>query len=152
MSTLWILAANRSGAKIFEVKGAGRQIKEIHNLDNPAGRKKSRESFSDRAGRTFDRLGGGRHGVKEVDVHEHEQKLFIESIALFLQEGKNNKKYDELAFVAPAQFLGELNQYIPAQLKKILIKEVAKDLPERLSPQEHIDHLCQYLDLWNHAK
>ena len=33
MSTLWVLTANRGFAKIFEVKGCGRQVKEIHHLD-----------------------------------------------------------------------------------------------------------------------
>jgi len=152
MTTLWVLTANRSFAKIFEVKGAGRNIKELHHLDNPDGRVKNREFFDEPAGRAFDRVGGGRHAMNQNDVHENEQKQFIEKIANILQEGKNNKEYDELAFVAPPQFLGELNQFIPPQLKKLLIKEVPKDLPERLSDQECIDHLCGYLDLWNHAK
>jgi len=151
MSTLWILTANRGFAKIFEVKGSGRQIKEVHHLDNPDGRLKNREFFDEPAGRAFDRLGGGRHAMNAKDVHGEEQKEFIEKIAGILQQGRTNKEFDELAFVAPPQFLGELNQYIPPQLKKILIKEVPKDLPEHLSNQEYVDHLCTYLDLWNHA-
>lgn len=151
MGTMWIVAANRGFAKIFEAKGKGREINEIHHLDNPEGRLKGSLGFTDRPGRTFDRLGGGRHSYEDKDIHGREQKLFVEHIIEFLQQGKNEKAFDELAFVAPAQFLGELNSTLPPGLKKILVKEIGKDLPENLSDQARIEQICKYLDLWNHS-
>lgn len=58
MSTLWVLIANRSFAKIYQVKGRGREIKEIHHIENPDGKKRPGEVLSDKPGRAFDRLGG----------------------------------------------------------------------------------------------
>jgi protein required for attachment to host cells len=150
MKTLWIVAANRSYAKIFEAKGMGRSVKEVHHLDNPDGRKKAGEIFSDRPGRAFDRMGEGRHALgTEVDFHEQEQKAFASRIARLLEEGKEKKAYEDLAFVAPPHFLGELNQAISNQVKKSLTKEIHKDLPAHLSEHERIDQICKYLDLWN---
>jgi len=153
MGILWIVTGNRSFAKILEVQGHGRKIKEIYHLVNPEGRMKSGEILSDRPGRAYDRVGGGRHALsQEVDFHEHEQHVFVHKIANLLREQKDNNAFEELAFVAPSHFLGDLNQAISPSVKKSLIKEVAKDLPEYLSSQELVDQLCKYLDLWNHAQ
>lgn len=152
MATLWVLTANRGFAKIFEVKGRGREIKELYHIPNPDGLKKDSEVYTDRPGRTFDSKGPGRHGLsKEVGFHEQEQKVFTSKLALLLKQGLENKDYEELAFVAPARFLGDLNQAISNNVKKVLIQEVDSDLPEYLSEKDRIEHLRKDLDLWNVA-
>lgn len=149
MRVLWIVCANRGFAKIFEVKGHGREIRELHHLDNPTGHDRGAIEFSDRPGRAFDRIGGGRHALENENAHEHEQQLFIQQITTILNEGKITKAFDEIAFVAAPSFLGELNKYISPQIRKCLIKEVSKDLPENISEKDRIEHLRKYLDLWN---
>lgn len=152
MDTMWILTANSSFAKIFEVKGQGRKVKEILHLDFPNGRKKSGEILSDRPGRAFDRLGSTRHALgTEVDVHEHQHKIFAHQLATILHEAYDKNSYKELALVAPPQFLGELKHAVSDAVRKSITKEIGKDLPEYLSEKERIDHLCKYLNLWNQA-
>lgn len=152
METLWIISANRSFAKIFEAKGHGRHIKEIQHIDNPDGRKKSGELVSDRPGRAFDRVGGGRHALgKEVSPKEHELQRFIHKLSHILEEGLKSRAYGQLAIVAPPHVLGELSREITEPVRKVLIKEVPKDLPEAISEQERVDLLSKYLDLWNHV-
>lgn len=152
MSTMWIVTANSCFAKIFEVKGHGHQIKEIQHLDFPKGRQKGTEINSDRPGRAFDSMGMSRHSHStEVSLHEHENKVFAHQIAEVLRLAHDNKAFEQLAIVAPPHFLGELKQHINNGVKKTIIKEVGKDLPEHLSEKERIDHLSQYLDLWNRA-
>lgn len=151
MGTLWVVAANKGFAKIYEVKGCGKEIKEIHHIDNPEGHIRGALNLSDRPGRAFDRQGVGRHALTDRDIHAREQEVFIDQISDFLKLGKENKEFDELALVAPPAFLGELKQQIPAQIKKCVVREVGKDLPEHLSEQTRIEHLCNYLDLWNHV-
>lgn len=150
MSTMWILTGNRSFAKIFEVKGLGRHVKEIYHLDNQEAHKKKSEIFSDRPGRSTQKTSVHRHALTtEIDGHEHEQKVFAEHISAYLQEGFNNKHYDELAFIGPAHFLNSVNHALAKTVQKCVVKEISKDLPEYLSEQDRIDHLCKYLDLWN---
>lgn len=152
MNTLWIISANRSFAKIYEAKGHGHSIKEVQHLDNPDGRKKNSELGSDKPGRSFDRVGGGRHALgTQVDPREHELQGFLFKLVHLLDEGLKSKSFNQLAIVAPPHVLGALTQELPEQLRKLLIKEVPKDLPERISDQERIDMLCKYLDLWNHT-
>ena len=151
MGRMWALVANSSFAKIFEIQGHGKYIKEIHHFDYPEGRMKSGEILNDRPGRAFDRMGEGRHALgTEVDVHTHEQQIFAHKLAHVLYEGKVNRLYDELALVAPPQFLGELKQALESQVAKLVSKEIPKDLASHFSEKELIDHLVKYLDLWNH--
>lgn len=152
MSTMWILAANSSFAKIFEVKGHGRQIKEIRHLDFPGGRAKGTDINSDRPGRAFDSMGKSRHSLStEVNLHEHENQVFAKQIAEILRIGHENNSFDQLALVAPPHFLGELKLAVSNGVKKSIIKEINKDLPEHLSEKDRLDHLANYLDLWNRS-
>lgn len=152
MSTLWIVTANSSFAKIFEVQGHGRQIKEVQHIDFPKGRQKGTDINSDRPGRAFDSMGMGRHALStEVNLHEHENKVFASEIANVLRLAHDSHAFDQLALVAPPHFLGELKLAIGNGVKKTVIKEIGKDLPEHLSEKERIDLLSNYLDLWNRA-
>lgn len=150
MKTLWILTGNRGFAKIFEVQGHGRIVKEVFHLDNPNGLKKSGEILADKPGRGFDRVGGGRHAYSsETEVQDHEQQLFAHQLSKILQEGHDRQAFDELALVAPTHFIGALNTALHENVRKKIIKEVGKDLPLHFTEQERINHLCDYLDLWN---
>lgn len=150
MSTQWVLIANQSFAKIYEVKGHGRNIVEVWHLENPDGRKKGSEILSDRPGRAFDRMGVGRHSLQtKVDVHEHEQQVFAQKISTFLQSGLDKKAFDHLALIAPPHFLGDLKLALSSHLLASINKEVNKDLPEHLSEPERIEMMSKYLDLWN---
>lgn len=149
MHALWVIIANAGFAKIYEVTGCGREIHEIHHLDNAIGHENHAIHFSDRPGRTHNRFGAGRHALQDQNIHANEQHIFIESIEKILKEGKEAKKYDQLAVVAPPAFLGELNKQLCGEIKKLINKEVPKDLPEKMSEKERIEHVRSYLDLWN---
>lgn len=153
MKTLWIVVANRGFAKIYESKGHGHEIKEIYNVDNPDGKKKSGDLMADRPGRSFDSKGVGRHALStEVSPTAHEQQVFAKKIVNVLQEANGAKAFDELAIVAPPHFLGALKLHLPDAIVKKVTKEIGKDLPEYINEHERIEQLCKYLDLWNHEK
>lgn len=150
MSTLWIVVANRGFAKIYESKGHGHDIREVYNVDNPDGRKKSGELLADKPGRSFDSLGGGRHALStEVSPTAHEQQVFAKKLIGVLQEGHGAKAFDELAIVAPPHFLGALKIELPEAIKKKVTKEIGKDLPDSMNENDRVSQLCKYLDLWN---
>jgi Protein required for attachment to host cells. len=114
--------------------------------------KKNGDFNSDKPGRSFDRVGGGRHALgTEVEPREHELQVFVAKLAHLLDEGLKAKSFSQLAIVAPPHVLGVLVSHLHEPVKKLLIKEVHKDIPERISEPERIELLCKYLDLWNHA-
>lgn len=152
MGTLWALVANSSWAQIYEIKGHGKHIKMIRQIDNPDGRKKSGEIYSDRPGRAFDRVGIGRHAMSsETDFRLKEQEVFARKLAIILEKGREENAFDQFALVAPPQFLGQLNLVIGTDhpLKKFLTNSIEKDLTDSFKQEDIINHLCKYLDLWN---
>lgn len=153
MAILWVVVANSCSARFYEVAGYGRKIENIQIIEHPEGRKKDGELYSDRPGRTFDRMGPGRHSFSpEIDRHLREQQIFAKKIGEFLKKAQEENKFEELALIAPSQFLGELKKFLPNSVKKSLINQTPSDLPETLSEKEVQDHICRYLNLWNRAE
>lgn len=151
MTKLWVLIADSSRAELVEVEGMGKKIQRIHLYDHPKGRAKNMALESDRPGRSFDRVGGQKHGMEqERGPHFHERQIFARQLMDVLQQGQQNKKFDEFAIIAPAAFLGELNHNMTKQLKEQLSKEVTHDIISIQEEKKRYDLMCKYLDLWNH--
>jgi protein required for attachment to host cells len=151
MATIWALVANTSRAYIFKITGKGKHIDKIMEFDYPDGRKKTGEIHSDKPGRAFDRVGVGRHALStEVDVRMHQHQVFARQLFEALKKAYGEKEFEQLAIIAPAQLLGELKRVIGSDpLEKTVIKHIDKDLSTSLKEQDIINHLCNYLDLWN---
>ena len=146
--SLWVLITNSSFAEIYCVNRNGKEIKKIHHIDFPKGREKGTDILSDRPGRSFDRMGDGRHALgTTVDLHSHEQKVFARQVIDILKKEKNENRFEHLAIFAPPQFLGEIRAALSDNLKSCVVKEFNKDIPEYLSEQERIDMFCKYLEI-----
>ena len=126
----WILIADAAGAKIFSTKGRGRPLNLEQSLDNPSGRALAQELVSDQPGR-FSK-GGKKAAISafEPDTPPHvvEEKRFAQKLAELLETALAQRKYDSLAILAPAKFLGILRQTISPQVHKHLATSIAKDL------------------------
>ncbi|MBJ7449114.1 MAG: host attachment protein [Parachlamydiales bacterium] len=150
MSTLLVLLANSSFAQFFNVKNKGKEIAEVQSIAHPEGREKPHEIVSDSPGT---RMGGPaqQHSLAEgQDIHRKEQHIFAHQLVDFVKKAKNNNQFDELAVVAPAQFLGELRKVMTSQFgDNYKFVAVAKDLPPALGHEKRLDKMCEYLDLWN---
>lgn len=151
---LWVLIANSSFAEIYAVEKNGLSITKVQEIDFPDGRKKDSELLSERPGRGFEgpKPGGGknygRHAYSTaIDAHTHEQQVFAHRLAEILYKGKNDRSYEQLAIIAPPEFLGELRQTLAENVKKSIYKEVNKDIPASQKQQDRIDSICRLLDL-----
>ncbi len=148
MKKLWVLVANSSNAKIFSVNGKGKDVKKIHDVNHPESRQKGNEILTDRPGRAYDRVGVGRHAIGK-DPLTHEHQIFAHEISELLRRGFDDGAFEEIALIAPPEFLGELRQKLNEQVKNLVVKEVGKDIASG-SEKECVDLMCRYLDLWNH--
>jgi protein required for attachment to host cells len=96
-------------------------------------------------------MGAERHALgTAIDPHEHELKIFARQLSDFLEHAAAQESFDELAVIAPPHFLGELKLILPAIVRKFITREISKDLPITSNNKERINHICKYLDLWNH--
>ena len=131
MEPTWIVVADSSKARILTTQSRVQAPTDIVALDHPEGRMKPQELNSDRPGRTFDSHGDGRHGMEPPDVHHHHQEVFAKQIAEYLGKGRHDGKFNQLALVAPPQFLGVLRQKLNGQLGKLVSHTVQKNLLEQ---------------------
>jgi protein required for attachment to host cells len=129
MTTKWVIVADASRARIFEARALGRGLKEIADLANPAGRAHSHDLLADAGGRTYGHT-GGRQGKTEPrsDPVEHEVEVFAKRLADRIEQGRVERRFEKLCFVAPPRFLGLLREKCCRETGKLVEFELAKDL------------------------
>ncbi len=143
--TIWIVVANRVTARIFETASPLGAIDEIETLFHPEGRVPQQSLVSDKPGRTYDRMGAGRHASdSDTSPHDHEAAVFAAQIALSLASAREANRYGTLVVAAPPAFLGVLRKHLDAATQALISLELDKDyvaldprtlrerLPERL--------------------
>jgi len=129
MNTTWILVAHRGGARLFENTGPGKGLTLVEDVANPDGRLKSGEINSDRPGRAFDKVGGGRHGMStEQDPTERVAQRFAKELGERLTTGRVQNRYGKLLLVAEPRFLGELRNNLDAPTAAMVTGTLDKDL------------------------
>lgn len=132
MQTTWIVAADSSRARIFEVHGQKDHLREIHDFANPAGRASTQQIESDRRGRFF-ATAEGSHGEGDtyqprVEAVEHETDLFSKQVSEFLDQACNEHRYDKLCLIAFPKFLGMMRKNLSKETQRLVEDEVSKDI------------------------
>lgn len=139
--TAWMLVADgrrarplveqRRGASLEEPADWAMQIDE-EDLYDP----------QDRAPRSFDRVGAGRHAMDGGrSLHEAEEEKFLKRLADRIGEAEKHNAFDHLVIAAPPRALGLLRNMlspaakarIRADLSKDVLSEPATKLRERLT-------------------
>ncbi|HYD79975.1 MAG TPA: host attachment protein [Paucimonas sp.] len=130
MHTTWIVAADGSRARIFEMLDTDKSLQEIEDLANPTGHAHKRDLSPDSDGRFYGK--GERHQAHTVpsrgDVHEHELELFSRTIGDFLDKACNEHRYDSLCLIAGPKFLGMLRANLGKETQKLVEEELPKDV------------------------
>jgi protein required for attachment to host cells len=129
MQTTWIIVADSSRGRIFEVLPT-QQLHEIEDFLHPEGRRSTRELKTDAEGRYFAQ--GNRFQTHtsspQVDALEHEMELFAKTLSERLEKGRVEQSYERLCVIAPPKFLGLLRNKLNAKTRKLIEKELPKDL------------------------
>jgi len=130
MKKIWILAADASRARIYQLHTADKTPEQIEEFDNPQGRAHNRDLVTDGNGRYF---GKGEHNQghtapPEESAVEHEVELFAKRLTAYLEQSRVEHKFDQLRLVAAPKFLGLLRQNLSAALEKLVDESIAKDV------------------------
>lgn len=146
----WILIADAAGARIFEKPRDRNHIEGAPKHTMTGTQLRNGDIQSDRAGRTFDSVGEGRHSKEpKVDPTRYEKSLFAHAVAQRLEDEKMLNAFDHIILVAPPQFLGDLRKSLSSSVKPCVIGEVAKDLTN-LPVLKIDDHLGAVLRPYEH--
>ena len=131
MDNTWIVVADSSRARIFEVPPRSREIHEVEDFVNPYGRAQARELQTDANGRAYARSGGDQptHAMDpRSDPVAHETELFAKRLCQVLDQARAQHRYETLCLVAAPKFLGLLRGNLSKEAAKLVTREIDKDL------------------------
>jgi protein required for attachment to host cells len=141
--TTWVVVADSSRCRIYTQDGHNKPLAELEDLVHPDARLRGRDLADDRPGDDHGSFGVSRHPMgARTDPKHHEAEVFAREIAHYLERGHAEGRFRYLALVAPPAFLGMLRAAIGADLKRLVISEVGKDLVSH-GANEVSDHLNQ---------
>ena len=138
MATTWIIAADESRARVLQVLDREQRLAEIDDLLNPAGRAQNRELETDAEPRFSGHGGVGKSGASRTSgppsdperqgAVEHSTRTFAKEVGRYLDQARNEHRYDQLVLVAPPKFLGVLREELHKEVEKLVAEELPKDL------------------------
>lgn len=126
----WIMAADSSRGRLFEIVEPERELRELEDFSNPQGRASNRELASDANGRLSSKGNGPRgHSTgQKITPVEHETQLFSKTLARYLEKARSQRRYGKLYLIAPPEFLGLMRGNLSKEVRKVTAEEINKDL------------------------
>jgi protein required for attachment to host cells len=130
MATTWIVAADASRARLFEITDPERHLRAIEEFAHPEGRASNRELNTGAQGRYTGQGGnpGAHSATRQVSAVDHENELFSKTLARYLDKARSQHRYDKLYLIAPPEFLGLMRENLSKEVRKIIAEEINKDL------------------------
>lgn len=131
MQTTWLLAADSSRARIFELSADDGHLQEVEDMLNPEGRMMDQDINAEPKSRFF---GGGRGAQmghtdqRTEEPKQHAAELFSKQVAHWLDDARNEHKFDKLCVVAPPHMLGLLRENLSKEVQKMVEEEIPKDI------------------------
>ena len=124
----WIVVADGSRARCFTMK-ADRSLVEFESLVSPEHRLHEADLTSDRAGRTFDSRGSGRHAMEPRHTAINQEVLsFSNRLADRIEQSRIAGEIDRLVLVAPPKFLGQLRSSLSNASAKLVVLSIDKEM------------------------
>jgi protein required for attachment to host cells len=138
MATTWIVAADSSRAKVLQVADREHKLLEVEDLLNPQARLQDRDLQTDAEPRFNGHGGVGKAGSSRTGgpasdretqgAVEHSVTTFAKEIGRYLEQARNQHRYDELVLIAPPKFLGAVRRELGKEVQKLVVDELPKDL------------------------
>src|SRR5262249_32787147 len=136
----WVVVCD--GAKALVLENAGTRLhlnlktKEVYGQPDPA----THELGSDKPGRAFNSVGGGRSAMEQTDFHDQEEQKFLAQLAVRLDKAARNGEARALIIVAPPRALGMLRRQFSTHVKSAVKAEIEKDYV-KMPVEEIAEHL-----------
>ena len=126
-SLTWVLVADGSNARFFEVGGHGEPLKEVRH--EQASRDQTRNIVSDRQGRRSSADRTGHHAMDaQTNPQRHAEHEFARHLCRILDDEAASGSYDRLVLAAAPRTLGDLRDMLSSNVRKKVEAEFDKDL------------------------
>ena len=133
MRKIWVVVANRSEMKIYLAESVN-ILKQIDSLSHSEGQQTTRQLVADKQGSHRGSFGTDTMEEK-TPTKKKEALLFAHQIALKLEHGVQHEHVERLYIIASPKFMGELRQTLKPHIKKMIEKEVDKDMTDAKEEQ-----------------
>jgi protein required for attachment to host cells len=149
MQNSWVLVANGSQARIFNLDEPKKNISLVKEFSHPESRMKTDKLSSDRQGHY---MSGGTQGSTQgsgsfqeaTDPKTYELERFAMELTKTLDEGRAANKFEKVVLVASPHFLGLLKQSMSDQLGKAVSHTIQKDYTA-INERDMLDQLRTYM-------
>ncbi|VAW62371.1 hypothetical protein MNBD_GAMMA09-3593 [hydrothermal vent metagenome] len=126
MSKTWVLVAESSRAKIFEVETeeTKKSLKELSDFSHS-------DSRSHKQHLSGSQQKESRHSqlTSQLDSHKsHERTEFARSLGEHLNNARNKGQFNKLILMSPPKFLGDLRKSLGHETNKFVVSEIDKNL------------------------
>lgn len=132
----WIVVANRSEAKIFNYDN--REVQFVEKLENPRGRLKAGDINADRPG-SFSPMSTSHGSGRESQVSPTERVAleFANEVSVLLEDRRQKNDFEDVVLIADPHFLGLLRTALTKDIRKMVSREIPKDLGAVTTDQIH---------------
>ncbi|MDF2940579.1 MAG: hypothetical protein K0R66_1221 [Gammaproteobacteria bacterium] len=124
----WLLVTNASHARIFKIKsaiGQPREMQLIHSIEHPESRMKVHELLSDKPG--MYRSQGFAPGGHAQDIQNNEMERFAKELADIIDHARTLNRFQNLIIVSSPHFYGLLEKELSGSIKHLIKKVIQKD-------------------------
>lgn len=126
MSKTWVVVAESSRAKIYEVEltDSKKTLKELMGLTHSVSRSHKKQLSGNLQKES-------RHSLltSSLDTHKgHERIEFARTIGEHLNDARNKGKFNKLILMSPPKFLGDLRKNLGNETNKFVVSEIDKNL------------------------
>lgn len=135
MDNTWIVVADSSHARIFQLRDGQLPAQEIEDLANPLGRADNRQLASDGHGQYFGPDGHGHTAPRVEEPVQHEVRQFARELGRRLDAAAAQHRFQHLALVAAPRFLGLLRDSLDKHTRQLVTAEVAKNVAALARPE-----------------
>ncbi|WP_341501485.1 host attachment protein [Gallaecimonas sp. GXIMD4217] len=148
MKDTWLVVADSSRARFFDVADRKGTLKELDALAHPESRLHEGKMTSDRPGHARDGNGMARYSIdSDQGAKTHEAMRFAKEVSQYLEAKRQGKAYEQLVLVASPKFLGQLRNELTPSSRALVIGEYDKALGQ-LDCDEIAGHLpAKYWEL-----
>ncbi len=126
MSQTWVVVAESSRAKIFELDQDDRSLTELAGFSHTPSRAHAHQLSSSIPGRS--RHGKSSHMLRqETDKHQQSTE-FARTIGAHLETARHKHQFKKLIVMSPPSFLGKLRKKMSHETNKSVVSEIDKNL------------------------
>jgi len=126
MSQTWVVVAESSRAKIFELDQEDRSLTELVGFAHTPSRAHARQLNSDMPGHS--RHGKSSHQLGQEASKHQQSAAFARTLGEHLESARHKQQFKQLIVMSPPGFLGELRKKMSHETNKSVVSEIDKNL------------------------